>query len=573
MRKILSASFLVIFFSTLLHSQKTTSCDFQSPLNIPLTLSGNFGELRASHFHAGIDLRTQGVTGKPVFAACDGYVSRIKIQSGGYGKSLYITHPNGYTTVYAHLERYIPEIENYVLNYQYERESFEIELFPSKEKFKFNKGELIGYSGNSGRSGGPHLHFEIRKTIGQIPVNVLRFNLPIEDKRPPEFKSLYTYTYHTEEPCAMDGSERKYYPVSKKNDSVYTIDKIIECYDNYIGFGAEVYDLLNGSTNRCGVYLLQLIVDDIPRFMFQLDAISFANSRYVNAHMDYELKTEEGRSVHRLFRLPNNLLPIYTASIENGLLYLADDSAHNCEIIAIDAYGNQASLLFTCKAIKNPTPRIAPIDNSTFISWEKGGFFTIDRYSVYIPPKALYQNIYFFAEKRSGTNGYLSDTLIAHRATEALDIGITISERFDSVNENLKDKLVFARVNSSNKLVAEGGEFLDGELSVTTKNFGKYIVVADTTPPVLKPLSFHPGGRYGPAQSMTFQAIDELTGIDTYTAYVDGAWALFEYDAKSGTLRYTIDPLRIEKGRWHEIDIVVDDLKKNQSRYHGRFEY
>ena len=564
---------IVLSISQPIFTQNTSTCSFQSPLDIPLFLSGNFGELRATHFHAGIDLKTQGETGKPVHASCEGYISRIKIQSGGYGKSLYITHPNGYTTVYAHLDRYLPEVEEYVENMQYQRKSYEIELFPPKEKFVFDQGELIGYSGNTGSSGGPHLHFEIRKTNGQIPVNGLKFHLPVTDNIPPEFRTLYAYSYPNGEVVSMGGSERTMYKVAKKNDSVFYVDKTIECPGRFLGFGTEVYDFLNGSSNKCGVYVLQLKVNDIPWFMFQIDAISFANSRYVNAHMDYDLKINDRKSVHRLFKLPNNSLPIYSYSVDDGLLFLADDSIYNCEIEAMDVYGNASTLKFACRAVTQDTPLQNFPDNSTLVNWEKGDDFTFSKYSVHIPPKALYQDTYLSVKQIEGEGSIFTDTLLAHNESEPLHLGITISAEVDSIDNTLEDKLLFARVNGNNNLAVEGGEFHNGTLSVTTRDFGKYIITADTIPPQVKPQSFRSGSKYNTGQTITFKVEDDLSGMQSYDAYIDDQWALLQYDAKSGTLSYTMDAARLAKGKQHSLKIIVTDGKNNRAEYEGRFEY
>ncbi len=573
MAKFLTILFILLASNFNVFSQNSATSDFQSPLDIPLFLSGNFGELRATHFHAGIDLKTQGVTGKPVYSSFEGYISRIKIQSGGYGKSLYITHPNGYTTVYAHLDKYMPNVEAYVKSSQYKRKSYEIELFPPKEMFVFKKGELIGYSGNTGRSGGPHLHFEIRKTDGQIPVNGLKFHLPVEDRIRPEFRSLYAYSYPTEETVSIGGSERTMYNVRKKNDSVYYVDKVIECTNNYLGFGAEVYDFLNGSSNKCGIYLLQLKVDNIPRFMFQIDAISFVNSRFVNAHMDYELKVDKGKSVHRLFALPNNSLPIYSNTLDNGLLYLADDSVYHCEIVALDVYGNSSTLIFSCTSAANDNAIRTFPDYSTFVNWEKGDDFSIGNFSVHIPPRALYQDTYLSVSSMKGTGDVFSDTLIVCKETEPLHIGITIRVTIDTVKEYLEDKILFARLNGGKQISAEGGEFHNGVLSVTTRNFGKYIVTVDTTAPLIKPLSFRSGGRYNKDQNLIFKVEDKLSGVQSYDAYIDDEWVLLQYDAKSGTLIYTIDAERLEQGKSHKLKIVVSDAKYNRSEYENRFYY
>jgi len=166
---------------------------FISPVKIPLALSGNFGELRSDHFHSGIDIKTQGVTGKEIVATSAGYVYRISISPGGFGRALYLRHPSGYSTVYAHLERFIPEIEEYITQQQYEKKSFTITVFPPQEKFVFQQGDLIAYSGNSGSSGGPHLHYEIRKSNSENPVNPLHFDFGVSDNIKPVIEKLAIY--------------------------------------------------------------------------------------------------------------------------------------------------------------------------------------------------------------------------------------------------------------------------------------------------------------------------------------------------------------------------------------------
>jgi len=470
----MSRVFIVILFSYCCiqesFGQSLNKSEFQSPLNIPLILSGNFGELRATHFHAGLDFKTQGETGKPVFAAASGYVSRIKIQSGGYGHSIYITHPDGHTTVYAHLEKYAPEIDEYVLQSQYEKRSFEIELFPAQEKFVIERGQLIGYSGNTGSSGGPHLHFEIRKTLGQIPLNGLLFDFPVEDNTIPDFKSLFVYSYYSDEPLSMNGLERKMYTVRKKNGG-FVVDDVIECRDNFVGFGAEVYDYLNGANNRCGVYMMQMNIDGVPKFMFQIDAVSFGNSRYVNAHMDYDLKINEGRSVHRLFLLPNNSLPIYSCPDGNGLLYLADDSVHDCQIIAVDAYGNTSTLEFSCKRNSEMPATFFTTMAGSILRWKEGGNFTLGSYNFNIPPRALYQDAIFDYYIAGSSGDPLIDTMVINSSREPVHIGFSLSARVGLLPEKYKNKYLFARVESR-KIIAEGGEYNNGELSIITRNFG-----------------------------------------------------------------------------------------------------
>ena len=258
---------------------------------------------------------------------------------------------------------------------------------------------------------------------------------------------------------------------------------------------------------------------------------------------------------------------------DKGLIYLSDDSVHQCKIEAVDAYGNSSVLQFTCKSdFKNSIVQTLP-EYTNLINWDVGGNYTIKNYSVYIPPKALYQDLYFSLAVAEGEDGIFSDTLLLHKPSEPLHLGITLKANLDSVDKKLQDKLLFARINSSGKLMAEGGEFYNGVLSVITRNFGKYLVTFDTIPPTIQPLSFKPKSQYSSGQTITFKTEDDLSGIDTYKALIDGNWALLEYDAKSGTLTYQIDPERLTKGKSHNLEIVMTDNQQNISRYESRFEF
>jgi len=244
----------IIIISILFLNKLTDDPDnrsiFISPVKIPLSLSANFGELRVDHFHSGIDIKTQGVTGKEVVAAADGYVYRISVSPGGFGNAIYLRHPSGYSTVYAHLDRFIPEIEKYVNNYQYERKSFTVSLFPQRGQFNVNQGEIIGYSGNTGSSSGPHLHYEVRRSESEIPVNPLFFEFGTSDDIPPVFERLAIYpvnrnTFINErnaiKKIALAGGYGSYFVPGDNEIRI----------SGTAGFGIKCYDLLNDSYNRC----------------------------------------------------------------------------------------------------------------------------------------------------------------------------------------------------------------------------------------------------------------------------------------------------------------------------------
>jgi murein DD-endopeptidase MepM/ murein hydrolase activator NlpD len=573
MLKFLTKSLLLMSIFTNSLSQDSSSQLFKSPLDIPLFLSGNYGELRADHFHSGIDLKTQSVTGKPVFAAADGYISRINIQSGGYGKSLYITHPNGYTTVYAHLDRFIPIIQEYVEKNQYDTKRFEIELFPAGNQFSFRRGDLIAYSGNTGRSGGPHLHFEVRKTGSQIPMNGLLFNLPITDIIPPTFKSFYLYEYPYSEPVFNAGEERQEYPIIKKNDSEYSVKGPILITSPFFSVGAEAYDYLNGSSNRCGIYTIQLRIDDKPLLTSTFDGIAFNQGRYVNAQMDYELKTNQKQSVYRLFPLQNNKLPINNRYGRNGLYQMSNDSMHRGEIIATDAKGNTSKLNFSFRQSVIIDSLTNWQDSINYVRWKEGAVYRSTKVNIQIPPAALYEDIIFNYTIIPGAEGALSDTFSIGTPVEPLQEDILIEVPFELKNVLIKEKLLFGCVDQDNKIVSEGGEYLNGYMRVSTRDFGKYIIVCDTLAPLIQPVNFVNEKQYSGGQKLTFKVTDDLSGLDTYNAYIDGNWVLLEYDAKSDTVSYTIDISRLKAGQTHILKLIMTDGKKNRSEFEGKFIY
>ncbi len=276
---------------------------FISPVRIPLALSANFGELRTDHFHSGLDIKTQGVTGKEVVAASSGYVYRISISPGGFGRALYLRHPSGYSTVYGHLDKFTPELEDYVISRQYEEKSFMVTLWPPKDRFQFEQGDVIAYSGNSGSSSGPHLHYEIRKSDEEVPVNPLLFEFGVDDNIKPVIENLVIY------PAGKNTLINNQNRLLKLNvtggNGNYGISSQNEIsVSGPAGFGFKAYDLLNNSYNKCSVYSIQLKIDSIPVFNYIMDAFSFNESRYVNSHIDYETLQRENTILKELTGFP-----------------------------------------------------------------------------------------------------------------------------------------------------------------------------------------------------------------------------------------------------------------------------
>lgn len=334
--------FSTLFYSTLNDIPKDKSI-FISPLKIPQLLSANFGELRIDHFHSGLDIKTQSVTGKEVVASASGYIYRISVSPGGFGNAIYIRHPSGYSTVYGHLDRFATKIEDYVKQQQYAKKSFQIVLYPEKEEFPVKQGELIGYSGNSGSSGGPHLHFEIRKSDNEKPINPLLFEFGIADNIKPVIEKLFIYPInrHT---VINDQNRIKKINVTG-GQGVYSVTQENEIsISGLAGFGIKAYDMLNDSPNKVAVYSIELSIDSTSVFKYVMDGFSFDESRYINSHIDYETYMKDNIYIERAFVLPDDRLSVYKNVINRGLFNFNDDKLHYAKIIVTDANNNKSVL-------------------------------------------------------------------------------------------------------------------------------------------------------------------------------------------------------------------------------------
>ncbi len=569
--KIVHILLFFIFFS-LRAQQRNSIPDFTPPLDIPLYLSANFGELRSTHFHSGIDFKTQQETGKPVFSVFDGHISRIKIRSGGYGKSLYITHSNGYVSVYAHLNDFIPQISAYVKENQYKMKRFEVDLYLSDDKFQINKGQLIAYSGNTGNSGGPHLHFEIRDSY-QHPLNGLLFNFNITDNIKPTIRNLAIYPI--DKNSYINGRNEKLIvkPVGKNGKYRLGSDSIEVV--GTIGFGVETYDYLNGSSNRCTVYSIKLEIDDSVYYYHEMDKFSFNEVRYVYSHIDYEEKLNTGLKIHKLFLDPNNKLSIYKQLKNRGKVSFNTDTLHNVKITVKDSYQNSSVLSFKIRS-SNSSYIFSPIEDTAFL--RKFYYNTTNTYEnsevrIVIPENALFRDIDFNYSRVSGDSTYFSDIHFVHSELTPLYRPYTLSVKTKNLNANIRDKAILAIIDKENNLKAMGGEWNDGFITTSTPFFGKYVVVIDTVSPIIMPVNFKNNGFYKAGDTLTFTIEDDLSGIQSYNGYVDKQWALFEYDAKNNRLIYVVDKEHLVSGKKHELELYVSDERKNISIFRSGFTF
>lgn len=545
---------------------------FISPVRIPLLLSANFGELRTDHFHSGIDIKTQGVTGKDVVSVADGYVYRIGISPGGFGKALYIRHPSGYSTVYGHLDRFTPEIEEYVEEKQYERKSFLITLFPPKEMFTVKQGELIAYSGNSGSSGGPHLHYEIRRSDNEKPVNPLQFDFGAGDNISPVIEKLFVYP------------SNRHATVNGRN-SVTRID-VLGAHGNYYvpaekeiiisgsaGFGIKSFDLLNDSYNKCAAYSIELIIDSVTVFKYIMDEFSFSESRYINSHIDYETYMKDKIYVHRTFLLPNDRLSVYQNVVNRGIYTFNEDRTYNAKIVVADIHKNKSVLSFNIKSRSDIPANTPEKTDSELITmpFNRQNRFISENIKVSVPAGALYDTLKFSYSFSPRKGDMLSDLHRVNNKFTPVHKAYSLAIKPLIIPAGKESKMTIVMLGDDQKKSVLNSTWIDGYLTAEAMSFGNFIVGIDTIPPVITPNGFGPNNNLTGRKELRIKITDDLSGIKSYEPLIDGNWALFEYDQKNNVIIYRFDEKRIKRNSEHVLKLKVTDNKDNISYFNYNF--
>ena len=546
---------------------------FISPVKIPLSLSSNFGELRMDHFHSGLDVRTQGVTGKEVLAAASGYVYRISISPGGFGKALYLRHPSGYSTVYGHLDRFTPEIEEYVISRQYEEKSYMVTLWPPKERFKFDQGDVIAYSGNSGSSSGPHLHYEIRKSDDEVPVNPLMFEFGIKDNIKPVIEKLVIYPVGRKTLINNQNKQLKVNVYGGNGDYSISSKNEISISGN-AGFGFKAYDLLNESYSKCAVYTIELKIDSLPVFNYKMDAFAFSESRYVNSHIDYETLQRENIYIERAFILPNDKLSAYGNVINNGIVNFADKRNHHVELIVSDIHGNKSVLSFyvnSVPAVVQENQAKTDENSPVVMPYNRNNKFVSKNIAVNIPSGALYDTLYFEFKRSAGNPLMFSDVYQIHNKYTPLHKTYNLSIKPDRIPAGKESKMLIIQLADDINKIPLPSTWNNGYLLANPGAFGTFFIGIDTIPPLISFNGFSSGANMTGKTSMKVKISDELSGIKTYEPVIDGKWALFEYDQKNNLLTYSFDPKRIHKDTKHNLILKVTDNCDNLSTFKCEF--
>lgn len=537
---------------------------FQSPLEIPLNLSGNFGELRTNHFHAGIDIKTEQREGLNVLAAADGYVSRIKVAPAGYGYALYIDHPNGYTTVYGHLLRYAPKIDEYVKNQQYDLESFSVDLFPEKGLLPLTKGEVVGLSGNSGSSGGPHLHFEIRETATEKLVNPLLFGLEVKDKIPPSVSHVWLVPLT--DSSWVNGARLPVILETKGGGlKTTTLPKV---YGD-VGFAITTVDMLDGNSNRCGVYRIELFVDGLQVYGQRMDRLDFATNRAMNAHTIYERFKKDRSSIHGSYRLPGNPLDIYDNLVNDGVISFRDGKTHTCEYRLLDIMGNESRVKFSVQSLTAPGKPMPSKAHLAHWDWERDNAIETERVRISMKANTLYENLDLDITETTKIANSVGPAYLIASPYEPAHNAYSLSLKADKVKPGYERKTTVVRWDpDKNKLIAEASKYENGWISAEPMYLGYFALMTDTVKPGISVVDF--AAIMKGKKSFSFKISDGLSGIDQIIPRIDGKWALMEYDAKNSRLTYYFNSRYIAPGE-HQFELTVIDAVGNEKKFNGRF--
>ncbi|NQV78809.1 MAG: M23 family metallopeptidase [Lutibacter sp.] len=534
---------------------------FQNPLGIPLLLSGTFGELRTNHFHAGLDLKTEQKEGLKVYASAEGYVSRIKISHWGYGKAIYITHPNGFTTVYAHLQKFNNRIEAYIKKQQYKIESFEIEIFPSSNELPITENEIIAYSGSTSGFIGPHLHYEIRNTESEKPINPMLFGFEINDSKKPKINTLVGYSLDTDSHINNIGIPTQISLVNLKNGEL--LANKIRAFGK-IGFGINSYDQQDNSSNKNGLYSLSMLVNGEKVYNFNASSFSFDESKYINLLIDYERLENLNQQVQKCFIEPSNKLSLCTEYDSNGYITIEDGLNYTVEIIAEDFKGNTQKITIPIEGKKDSILAVITQKVTSYkIDYTQFNKFTIDGITVAFPKNTFYQDFYLDFE--------VKDSLAkVHSPIVPLDKKYTLTFDVSKYSNDEKKQLYIASVNKNGGENYETTVKKETTFYTSTKKLGDFTLLSDSKNPKVNLHNFKNEQWLTNFETLKIKISDYESGINTYRGEIDGEWILLEYNVKNGILTYNFSDKEFTTAK-HLLKVFVTDNVGNTNSINATF--
>ncbi len=563
--KLLIVATSLIFLSQNIISQSLyPKWDFLFPLDIETSVSGSFGELRSNHFHSGVDFTTNRETGFPIYAIDDGYVFRIAVSPLGFGKAVYVNHPNGHSSVYAHLEWFSNKLEDIITPLQYQNKSYAIDqIFPAN-KIPIKRGEVIAFSGNSGSSSGPHLHFEIRESGEQKPLNVHRFNLPVKDDVAPHIEAICLYPM--DEKSTINGNNIPVYiPAVFHSGRFHLRGNPAINASGTIGVGIETLDYLTGSWRKCGVYSIQLNVDNKKWFRSQLDGFLFSQTRYINSHIDYRRYITNKQHIQKSFLDDNNLLNIYYTGPDKGLIKITAGETKQFQYLVSDAAGNLSELRFNINGVESPSDYTkATNEDVEFLDPQKAYSTKINGISISFPANSFYtkvkKNFSVIPSSRGGISDHVSvldETIPIHQYFE---ITIPIPASYHN-----NPRVTGALVKNNGQLIHVNGKRQGNYFTIRSREAGVYCLTIDQNPPTVRLINTPTNKNYSNRKSIQINIHDDFSGIASYQCIINGKWQLFEYDPKNKLLTGYFHKMNLAKGNNYSLEVEAVDYAGNKT--------
>jgi hypothetical protein len=562
--------FLAMLFSLFINTKAQENTQemiptdyFINPLNIKLLLAGSFGEIRSNHFHTGIDIKTNQREGYPVYAVADGFVSRMRTQIGGYGNAVYINHPNGLTSVYGHLQKFNPRIATMMKGLQYKAKSFAQDVMLTPIEIPVKKGDIIAWSGNTGSSAGPHLHFEIRNTKTEETINPLSLGFKVNDHSKPIINGCYIYK--TSHNTFNEFTPKQYFQTIGANGN-YTLNKVsVIAVNGEFGLGLIAYDLQDGTSNHNGIYSTTIKLDGNVIYESVIKQFAFEDGRAVNAYIDYPAKITSGRVIQKGFLAPNTKVKFYTTVKNNGLIELTDEALHEVQYIVKDINDNQSELKFKIKSNLSTASKITLSPNMQLMGYQTEHQFENGEVKVNLPKGILYDDLDFKFNTLSKPTYGSSKIYQIHNKLTPLHDTYELAIKIDSNILAYADKMLIVNTESG----TQGGEAKNGFITAKPKTFGNFYVKIDSVAPIIKPINVKEGINLSQQKNMLFKISDHLAGIESFNGYIDGEWVLMEYDLRNGNLWHTFDE-KTGFGK-HTFKLVVTDKKQNEKNYSINF--